>query len=122
MFPLCPPPPSSPYSFQQSHFLSSCPWVMHISYLASPFPILFLTSPCLFCTYQLCFLIPVTLSPISPFPLPTDNPPNDLYIYFSASVLLVFLVLFLESIVDSHKCIATFYLMLKKVLREYYSK
>ena len=55
-------------------------------------------------------------------PLPTDNPPTDLYIYFSASVLLVFLVLFLESIVDSHKCIATFYLMLKKVLREYYSK
>ena len=34
--------------------LSSCPWVMHISSLASPFPILFLTSPCLFCTYQLC--------------------------------------------------------------------
>ena len=25
--------------------LSSCPWVIHISTLASPFPILFLTSP-----------------------------------------------------------------------------
>ena len=42
------------------HFptLSSCPWVMHISSLASPFLPLFLTSPCLFCSYQLCFLIP----------------------------------------------------------------
>ena len=30
--------------------LSSCPWVMQINSLAIPFPILFLTSPCLFCT------------------------------------------------------------------------
>ena len=30
--------------------LSSCPRVRHISSLASPFPVLFLTSPCLFCT------------------------------------------------------------------------
>ena len=33
--------------------LSSCPWVVHISYLVSPFPILFLISPCLFCTYHM---------------------------------------------------------------------
>ena len=32
--------------------LTSCPWVVHVSSLASPFPILFLTSPCLFCTYS----------------------------------------------------------------------
>ena len=38
--PLCPvslPHPHSP--------LGSCPWVVHVSSLASPFPILFLTSP-----------------------------------------------------------------------------
>ena len=52
-----PPPP--PPSFPQ---ISSCPWVIHIGSLASPFPILFLTSPCLFCTYCLCFLFPVPFS------------------------------------------------------------
>ena len=36
-----PLPPASPH-------LSSCSWVVHISSLASPFPILFLTSHCLF--------------------------------------------------------------------------
>ena len=35
---------------------SSCPWVIHISTLASPLPILFLLSPCLFSTYHLCYL------------------------------------------------------------------
>ena len=43
--------------------LSSCPWVVHISSLASPFPTLFLTSSCLFCFYHLCFLFPVPFSP-----------------------------------------------------------
>ena len=52
-----PPPAFSP--------LSSCLWAIHISSLASPFPILFLTSPCLFCTYHLCFLFPVTFPPFS---------------------------------------------------------
>ena len=52
IIPLCPVP--SPPAFP--HF-SSCPWVIHTSSLASTFPILFLTSPCLFCTYYLCFLI-----------------------------------------------------------------
>ena len=33
----------------------SCPWVIHISSLASTFSILFLTSLCLFSTYHLCF-------------------------------------------------------------------
>ena len=35
--------------------LSSCPWVVHTSSLDSPLPIVFLTSPCLFCTYCSCF-------------------------------------------------------------------
>ena len=56
-----PPPPPAP--------LSSCPWVIHISSLASPFPILFLTSHCLFCTYHLCFLFPVPPPHSSPPPL-----------------------------------------------------
>ena len=64
---LCPALPS----LQHLPSLSSCPWVMHISSLASPFPILFLTSPCLFCIYQLCFLFPVTFPPFSPSPLIT---------------------------------------------------
>ena len=47
--PLYSPPPwtTPPTSIV---LLSPCPWVVHISYLASPSPILFLTSPCLFCT------------------------------------------------------------------------
>ena len=48
--------------------LSSCLWVMHISYLASPLSILFLTFSCLFCTYQLCFLVPAHFLPVSPSP------------------------------------------------------
>ena len=64
--PLCsvaPLPPSFPH-------LSSCPWVTHTSSLVSPFPILFLTSPCLFWTYHLCFLFPVPFPPFSPYPFP----------------------------------------------------
>ena len=76
-------------------------WIMHKSYLAIPLPILFLISPSLFFTYQLVFLNPWTFSPILPLPLPTDNPPNDLHIYNSVSVLLFCLVCFLDSIVDS---------------------
>ena len=56
------PPPAFPPLF------SSCPWVIHISSLAFSFPILFLTSPCLFCTYHLCFLFLIFFPPFSPFP------------------------------------------------------
>ena len=61
--PIFPFPPSIPP-------LSLCPWVIHINSLASPSPILFLTSPSLFCTYQLYFLIPAPFPPFSPL-LPT---------------------------------------------------
>ena len=64
--------------------LSSCPWVIHVSSLASLFPILFLTSPCLFYAYQLCFLFPVPFLPI--LPLPTDNPPNISMIHYNSQV------------------------------------
>ena len=73
LFPL-PFTPSSPSTLHPPPFsvppLSSCPWVVHISSLASPFPILFLTSPCLFCTYHLCFLFPVPFPPILTSPSP----------------------------------------------------
>ena len=83
-----------PTSYQHSPRISSCPWVVHKSSLASPFPILFLTSPCLFCTYHLCFLFPVPFPPFSSLPLLTDNPPCDLYFCESVPVLVVCLVHF----------------------------
>ena len=99
-FPLCPPPPSN-----TPPRLSSCPWVVRVSSLASPFPILFLTSPCLFCAYQLCFSTPPSFPPFSPFSLPADNPPCDPHTYDSVPVLVVCLVLFcfyfVDSVVDS---------------------
>ena len=84
--PCTPPPSSIPPS------LSLCPWVIHISSLASPFPILFLTSPCLFCTYQVCFLLPVPFLFILPFSLPPDNTPCDLHFCDSVPVVVVCLV------------------------------
>ena len=73
---------------------SSCPWVIHISSLASPFPILFLPSPCLFSTYHLCYLFSVPLPPLSPTHSPIDNPPCDLHFCGSVPVLVVCLVCF----------------------------
>ena len=94
-FPLCTLQPTIPHSLQQSPHHCSCPWIMHISSLASPFPILFLISPCLFCTYQLYFLFPVPFPPFSFLPLPTDNHSFDLHIYDSVSVLFVCSLCFL---------------------------
>ena len=62
-------PPLSP-SHKHPPPLSSCPWVRHISSVASPFPILFLPSPCLFSTYHLCLLFPVPFPPFFLLPLP----------------------------------------------------
>ena len=55
--PLCPASPNTQGS--PTHTLSSCPWVIHISSLASLFPILFLTTPIYFMptnypSYSLC--------------------------------------------------------------------
>ena len=73
---------------------SSCPWVIHISSLASTFPTLFLPSPCLFSTYHLCYLFSVP-SPHTPPPTsPVDNPPCDLHFCGSVPVLVVCLVCF----------------------------
>ena len=92
--PLYSPLPCTPPQPAFSLF-NSCPWVVHISSLASPFPILFLTSPCLFSTYHLCSLFPLPF-PYSPLPLPlsADNPPCDLHFCDSVPVLVVCLVCF----------------------------
>ena len=76
LHPVDPLPPSFPHH-------SLCPWVIHVSSLSSPFPILFLTSPCLFCTYHLCFffnlflffiVIQLQLSAFSPHPSTPPQP------------------------------------------------
>ena len=102
LFPSTPPPTSIP------HPLSSCPRVVHVSCLASPFSILFLTFPCLFCTYHLYFLFPVPfLHP--PLSLCADNPPWELHFRDSVPVLDVCLVsfCFLGSVVDSCELVVT---------------
>ena len=80
--PLCPAHPLPP-AFP---LFSSCPWVVHISSLASTFPLLFLPSPCLFSTYHLCYLFSV------PFPL--SPPPTPLLITLHVISICVVLFLF----------------------------
>ena len=53
----------------------SCPWVMCISSLAAPFPVLCFTSPWLFVTTYLYFLISSPLHPVPASPLPSGNLP-----------------------------------------------
>ena len=95
-------PPSFPH-------LSSCPWVLHICSLASLFPILFLTSSCLFCTYNLCFLFPLLSPPLFSHSLLADNLSCDLYFCESVPLLVVCLVcfsFFLGSVFDSCEFVA----------------
>ena len=44
-FPLLSPFTSAPYSLRQSPHHCSCPWVICVSSLAAPYPILYCTSP-----------------------------------------------------------------------------
>ena len=74
---------------------SSWPWVIQISSLASTFPILFLTSPCLFSNYHVCYLFSVHFPrTIFPFHFPTDNPPCDLHFCSCSSCLLSLFLFF----------------------------
>ena len=100
-FLLCLPPPSTPHSFRQSLQLSSRPWVMHVSSLASPFLMLYFTSPWVFYNYLFVLLNPCTFSPILLLPPPNCNPPKDLHFCGSVPVLLVCLVRVLDSIFNS---------------------
>ena len=97
--PLCPAPTSPSYIPSP---LGSCPWVVHIRSLAPP--ILLLTSPCLFCAYQLCFLFPIHFPPFSPIPLPADNPLCDwspfLWFCSCSSCLFSFYFCFSGSVVE----------------------
>ena len=104
IFPFSPPPTGTPIPSSSTSLVHH--WVLHIGSLASSFPVLFLTSPCLFCTYQLCFLITAPFPSFSLFPFRTDNPPNDLHICDSVPALVVCLVCFLDSVVDSCEFIA----------------
>ena len=123
IFPPLLPSAWFPPSLLWSLYFSSCPWVVHVSSLESPSPILFLTSPCLFCTYPIMLLNPYTFTPFFPFPLPAGNPPNDLHIYESSPVLVVcFCLCFLDSVVDSCEfiviliCIVLIFFFLNKFL------
>ena len=97
---VSPHPPAFP------HPLSSCPWVVHISSLVFLFSIPFLTSPCLFYAYQLCFLFPVPLPLHSSLPTPHWKPSMwspFLWFYSRSSCLLSFCFCFLGSVVDSYE-------------------
>ena len=103
--PIAPPSPSTPNSLRQSPHHCSCPWVIHISSLATTFPGLYFTSPWLFCNYLSVFLNPFTSSTILPHCPPIWHQQNALHIRDSVSVL-VCLVCFLDSIVDRFVFIA----------------
>ena len=106
LFPLCPPPSTTLYSLRKSPYHCSCPWVIYIYSLATPFPILYFTFPWLFCSYQFVLLNPFITSPVPLQPLPTGNYQNSLCIHDSVSALFVCLI-FLDSIVDRYVFIAS---------------
>ena len=82
-FPLWLPPPKTPHSLRQSPYHCSCPWVMHISALATPFPKPYFTSPWLFYNYIFVLLNPLTSSLIPSNPSPTWQPSkHPLYPWF----------------------------------------
>ena len=91
--PLHSPPPCIPPPTHIPPF-SSDPWIIHVSSLASVFPTLFLTSPCLFSTYHLCYLFSVYFLPLTPSHSSTNNPPCGLHFWDSVPVLVVCLVVF----------------------------
>ena len=93
-FPPLHPERSSPHSLRPSPHHCSGPWVMYVSFLTFPFPILYFTPPWLFCNYLFALLNPLTSSSIPLHPIPSDKHQNILNIHDSVSVLLVCLVWF----------------------------
>ena len=98
--------PFSPTPLRQSPHLCSCPWIMHISSLATAFPTLYFISPGLFCNYLFVLLNSFTSSPIPPYTFPSGNHQNSFHIHDSVSVLFTCLVCFLDSAVDRYVLIA----------------
>ena len=74
IFPPLPHLHPNPHSHRPSPHHCLCPWVMHVSSLATPFPILYFTSPCLFCNYLCVLLNALTSSPIPPHHPPIWQP------------------------------------------------
>ena len=64
--PLCAPLLSTSYSLRQFSHHCSCPRLMQVSSLAAPFPVLYFTSPWLFCNCLFVLLNPLTSSPVPP--------------------------------------------------------
>ena len=70
-----------------------------------PYAILNLPLSILLLQFEL--LNPCTISPFSPFPFPSDNPPKDLYIYDSVPILAyLFLFFFFDPVVESCEFVA----------------
>ena len=89
-----------PHSLRQALHHCLRPWVMCVSSSATPFPVLYFTSPRLFCNY------PFVLSPSPLHPSPTTPSHlatiTTLSISMILSVLLVCLFCFLDSIIDMY--------------------
>ena len=101
-FHICPPASKPPFlSPKQSSHCCSCPWVMHMCSLPALFPILYFTSPWLFCNYQFVLLYPFTSFTHPADALPSGNQQNVLV--FMIPFLFFFLkILFLDSVVNRY--------------------
>ena len=104
LHPAPPTPSGNPHTIVRVHgaFVGSS---------ATPFPILYFTSPWLFHNHQFVLLTPLTSSPISQQPLPSLDHQNVLGIHDSVSVL-VCLVCFLYSIVDRYVFVAILFFII----------
>ena len=106
-FPFAPLHPAHPIPSGNPHTIVHVRG-SYIGSLVTPFPILHFTSPWLFCDYQFAYLYFLIPSPLHPFlhnRLLPGNHRNALLIHDSVSVL-VYLVCFLDSIVDRYVFIA----------------
>ena len=82
--------------------ICSCPWVMWISSLAAPFPILYFTSPWLFCNYLFVFLNLLLSSLIPPYPLPIwQSSKCFLYPWFCLCSCLLSLFSYIQLLIDN---------------------
>ena len=107
--------PNTPHSLTQSSRHCSCPWVMCISSLLTPFPVLYSTSLWLFCNYLFVLLNPLTSSSISPTSPSHLKTIKTLCIHDSVSAL-VCLLCFLDSMLKHmyfwHLTVHIFHLLL----------
>ena len=87
---------------QQSPHYCSCPWVMCMCSLATPFPMRYFTSPWLFCNYLSVLLNPLTSSPFHHTALQSSNQQNTLHIHDSVSVLVCVACFFIQLLIDMY--------------------